>query len=358
MELWIDADRMQVAWKLPGKGFADGLRIIASDSDTIMRTAVVPKFQLFRLFVTEKDLFDGLCLDDICILGSPNLPPVISPKQMSKQAGSHHVGLQAGSDDDDINYGEDFVDSDNEIDQDDDDIFEEWVDHEGTGKKKETEWVDDDYNSDDLDLPPSDSEYEEDEDEVEEETKKKDGEGSSNKKKKKEKKVKLIPFRPEDMQHVRFKTGMVFPTVVDLRKAIQEYAIQNKVQIKYATNDLQRVRAYCNSDEDCPWYLFAAPDSRHKEFVVKNFVGKHTCEGVWVLKQFTAKYLAAKYIAAFRANDKMTLKSFAMLVQTDFNMTPSRSKLSRARRIAVEEIHGDEVQQCEQLWDYAAEVRR
>jgi hypothetical protein len=47
-----------------------------------------------------------------------------------------------------------------------------------------------------------------------------------------------------------------------------------------------------------------------------------------------------------------------MLVQTDFNMTPSRSKLSRARRIAVEEIHGDEVQQCEQLWDYAAEVRR
>jgi hypothetical protein len=172
MELGIDADRMQVAWKLPGKGFADGLRIIASDSDTIMRTAVVPKFQLFRLFVTEKDLFDGLCLDDICILGSPNLPPVISPKQMSKQAGSHHVGLQAGSDDDDINYGEDFVDSDNEIDQDDDDIFEEWVDHEGTGKKKETEWVDDDYNSDDLDLPPSDSEYEEDEDEVEEETKK------------------------------------------------------------------------------------------------------------------------------------------------------------------------------------------
>lgn len=92
-----------------------------------------------------------------------------------------------------INYGEDFVDSDNEIDKDDDDIFEEWVDHEGTEKKKETEWVDDDYDSDDLDLPPSDSEYEEDEDEVEEETKKKkDGEGSSNKKKKKEKKVKLI----------------------------------------------------------------------------------------------------------------------------------------------------------------------
>ncbi|KAM0835598.1 hypothetical protein ACQ4PT_062837 [Festuca glaucescens] len=129
-----------------------------------------------------------------------------------------------------------------------------------------------------------------------------------------------------------------------------------KLKIKYVKNDLQRVRAKC--DEGCPWYLYAAPDSRFSQsFAVKNYVGKHTCEREWELKLFTAKYLAAHYIENFRADDKMTLRNFARLVQNDFNMTPSRSKLSRARRLAICEINGDEVKQYEQLWDYAAEVR-
>lgn len=361
LELGIDVNRMQVNWLLPGMVFADGLRIIDSDADTLMMTAVVPKFQFFKLYVTEKDIFDGLELDDICIGGTPELSIATSPKPGS----SEHVTLSPNrqpkdteilteSEDDDNNYGDDFVDSDNEVDKDDDDLYEEWVDEDVTGKKKETDWVDDDYDSDDLDLPASDSEYEPDE--LEEETQEQDGEGTKTKKKKK-KKVKLRSFRPEEMQQVIFKIGMIFPTVVELRKAIQEYIIQNRVQIKYAKNDLQRVRAYCDGEEECPWYLFAAPDSRTKAFVVKTYEGTHKCSRNWELKQFTAKYLAAKYVASFRANDKMTLKNFARLVQEDFNMTPSRSKLARARRLAIEEIHGDEIKQYQQLWDYAAEIR-
>jgi hypothetical protein len=239
LELGIDLERMQVNWLLPGMGFADGLRIIDSDADTLMMTAVVPKFQYFRLYVTEKDLFAGLELDDICILGTPEFPTVMSPKPDSIDQ-----VVSPNSEDDDSNYGDDFVDSDNEFDKDDDDLYEEWVDADVNGKEKAKEWADDDYDSDDLDLPASDSEHEPDE--LEEE-KEQDGEGS---KKKKKKKVKLRSFRPEEMQEVIFKIGMIFPTVVELRLAIQEYIVQNRVKIKYAKNDLQRVRAHC--DEDCP----------------------------------------------------------------------------------------------------------
>lgn len=75
------------------------------------------------------------------------------------------------------------------------------------------------------------------------------------------------------------------------------------------------------------------------------------------LQQFTARYLANRYLEKFRADDKMSLQDFARIVRLDFNMTTIRSKLSRARRIALKQIKGDELKQYDMLWDYAEEIR-
>lgn len=91
---------------------------------------------------------------------------------------------------------------------------------------------------------------------------------------------------------------------------------------------------------------------------MKRYVGNHDCERVWKLRQFTAKYLAKRYMETFRADDKMTLKNFAQTVQKDYNMIPTRTKLARARRIAMKQIYGDEDEQYNMLWDFCAEVRR
>lgn len=180
--------------------------------------------------------------------------------------------------------------------------------------KKKAENFDSDYDTDELDLPASDCDYEPEV--VDEESKEEDAEDNNKKKKKKKKRVKLRAFRPEEMQAPNFTLGMSFSSVVELRRAIQNYIIQERVEIKYAKNDLQRVRAHCV--EGCPWYLFAAPDSRTKNFVVKTYVGTHTCSKEWDIKQFTAKFLAAYYIETFRADDKMTLSNFGRLVRKDY----------------------------------------
>ena len=53
----------------------------------------------------------------------------------------------------------------------------------------------------------------------------------------------------------------------------------------------------------------------------------------------------------------MTIGSFAAKVNREFKMCPPWWKLRRARRAALEVIHGDEVAQFNHLLDYGQELR-
>jgi hypothetical protein len=108
----------------------------------------------------------------------------------------------------------------------------------------------------------------------------------------------------------------------------------------------------------CPWTMYASMDNGTKAFMVRTYSGEHACSREWILKRCTSRWLVDKYTKTFSSNDKISLSNFTKIVKREWNMTPSRSKLARARRIYLQRLHGYEDEQHNQLWDYAQEVRR
>ena len=63
------------------------------------------------------------------------------------------------------------------------------------------------------------------------------------------------------------------------------------------------------------------------------------------------------FIQEFGDDQKMSLGTFARKITKEFNVTPNRWKLARARTQALKQIHGDEEEQFSRLWDYGHELR-
>jgi hypothetical protein len=164
-------------------------------------------------------------------------------------------------------------------------------------------------------------------------------------------------FNPEiDMENPQFKLKMVFSSMVEVRNALAQYCVKERVKITKKRNNAKRLESHCASGI-CPWKLVVSKDNRTNKFLVKEFVGNHECERVWDVKELTYGYLAKKIIEEFRDNENVSLKSFAKTVQKELNMTPNRYKLARAKYKALKVIHGDEKQQYNLLWDYGEEIR-
>lgn len=302
--LWFDdfieqlnyerTESMKIYWLLPGMDIADGLRVIKIDSDTNAMVAIVDRIKNLMVYFDHDDNISDLNFDDIIVNPIAELPKVLSPrKEFGTKKLNEHVptfcnevpkvfNLQKefvdNSDSDSDGSSEDsvFVDSDYEIEAEDDDLFVDNVDVEvvdegiakglkfgnrASNKMRRSAVAEgqDDLATDEecLDLP-----YSDDEGEV---------------------RLRFKSFMPEDLNNPVFKVGMVFPSVEVLRKAITEYSLKNRVQIKMPRNDRTRIEAICAAG--CPWEMYASNDNRAKGFLVKTYQGEHNCQKEWVLQR-------------------------------------------------------------------------
>lgn len=117
---------------LPGKDLYDGLRIISSDDDTLVMRSCVVKVKDLVLYLDHANQVRGLPVEEVVINHVGEFPKVLSPVKV--QYVKRHSSLDrpeeplAAADLDVSHTGEeesddsDFVDSDNDIEDGDDDL--------------------------------------------------------------------------------------------------------------------------------------------------------------------------------------------------------------------------------------------
>ena len=236
---------LKVFWLLPTKTLADGLRLVCTDSDTNVIASVVDRVKNLVIYFDHEDSLVTMEWDDVIANPAADLPKVISPKKVnhipkkdgeklpnlySNLESSYHQSSSkkaqrtknensdSGSTDSDVDY-EDFLDSDYEWSDGDDDLFADFVDadvdDQGAAKRgkkakgsrlkgEATQPRIGDLSSDESDLELSN-----------------DGDDGV--------KLNFKTWKEQDMSNPTFSVGLVFPLAVELRAAINEYAIRNRV---------------------------------------------------------------------------------------------------------------------------------
>jgi hypothetical protein len=258
-------DKLHVYWCMPGRNIFEGLVLLKSDADIVHMIKAGDNHKTLCLMVDHSDFLRNLREDAIINRGQQMLPAICPKKTIRRDAAAGEGPSKLVEVDFDNLYNEfcqeeddsddpDFVDSDFEVEEGDDDLFRDNVVTEVNDNNEavQVQDLEDDDALEDADLNLRKEEQE-------------------------KLKYKFGTFNPQvDMDNPIFKVDMSFSGVIEFRAALNSYSVRNRKKIIKTRNAIKRVNACCQ--EGCPWMIKEAKNSTTGAFVIRAYEGRHTCE--------------------------------------------------------------------------------
>ncbi|XP_075633766.1 uncharacterized protein LOC142606269 [Castanea sativa] len=137
-------------------------------------------------------------------------------------------------------------------------------------------------------------------------------------------------FKPvAKAEHIKFEKDMLFITAKQFKEAITDYAVHGGWGIKFAKNDLQRVRAICQ--ESCKFVAYLTKVPREKSYQLRTLNLEHTCTRSYKNPRCTSSYIGKKLM---------------------------KKEKPGAREKAREYVDGLTHKKDNRLWEYCEELRR
>ncbi|KAH0741474.1 hypothetical protein KY290_034517 [Solanum tuberosum] len=147
---------------------------------------------------------------------------------------------------------------------------------------------------------------------------------------------------------------MTFKNLDDARKACNLYALATKKSLKVAKSDRKILRYRCI--EGCPFAILVSLDGKGPGYKRKTFKQEHNCEEALRNPRATTNTLSHYFKSKVQNNPKYALKDMKQDLMDNFNLNTNDSRLKRAKRIALQKMQDNFLDEYNRLETYANEI--
>ncbi|XP_069152409.1 uncharacterized protein [Solanum lycopersicum] len=149
--------------------------------------------------------------------------------------------------------------------------------------------------------------------------------------------------------------GMSFKNLDEAKRVVSYYSIARKVALRVDKSDSVRVRYKCIVG--CPFVCLISEVKKGQGFEIKTLQTKHTCPEAFKNRRATQQALAHYFKNRVQNDPNCKVTEMRKIVDDNFNLNISYSKMKRVKRLVLEKLDGSYVDDFNKLEGYAQELR-
>ncbi|CAN0884799.1 hypothetical protein LINGRAHAP2_LOCUS14945, partial [Linum grandiflorum] len=149
-----------------------------------------------------------------------------------------------------------------------------------------------------------------------------------------------------DMEDPHFEKDQEFTDFTTFKKAVKNYSINSRRQVRFRQSDRKRVQVVCQ--DGCPWNLWCAPTANGVQ-ITSCCLTHQNCTLPFGNKFGDYHYIAKRYLDEVDADPDWSVASLIQTVKKDLHWNISRWKVWRTINLAKKLLRGSEDEQYGRL---------
>ncbi|XP_050204899.1 uncharacterized protein LOC126677837 [Mercurialis annua] len=174
----------------------------------------------------------------------------------------------------------------------------------------------------------------------------------------KKKRASRVYYNPAcDHEKLEWEMDMIFINKMQVKNAVQQWAICRGHDVTWRKSERLRVEARCKAG--CPWRFYASRKNSCTSFQIMGLQTRHACQRATRNRQATSDWLAKEFIKKFRREPGYSAPYMQLDIKDKYKgLIVSLSSCYRARTTALDVIRGSLESHYANFRAYDAELKR